>query len=158
MDMALISINHETNILQFSGANNPLYLITNSELQILNEESKSSVKLCDNLKLSIQSSKLLYEVKPDKMPIAIYDKMDKFQTHEIQLSKGDQIYMFSDGFADQFGGPKGKKFKYKPFKRLLLQIAHLPMNQQKEILYQTFIDWKVNEEQVDDVVIVGIKV
>jgi len=170
MDMSIISINHETNVVQFSGANNPLYLILNSELRILNEESSTYVKLCDNSKFKIQNLKLLYEVnkiqnlkllyevKPDKMPIAIYDKMDNFTTHEIQLQKGDQLYMFSDGFADQFGGEKGKKFKYKPFKRLLLENAERPMSEQKEILNTTFESWRGKEEQVDDVVVLGIKI
>jgi len=158
MDMAIISINHKSGTVQFSGANNPLYLILNSKLQILNEESNSAIKLCDNSKLKIQNSKLLYEVKPDKMPIAIYEKMDAFTAHEIQLQKGDQLYMFSDGFADQFGGPKGKKFKYKPFKRLLLENVHKPMTEQKEILNQAFENWRGKEEQIDDVVVLGIKI
>jgi len=92
MDMAIISINHKTNIVQFSGANNPLYLILNSELRILNEKNSTYVKLCDNSKFMIQNLKLLYEVKPNKMPIAIYDKMDNFTTHEIQLQKGDHTF------------------------------------------------------------------
>ena len=164
MDMAIISIDHETNIVQYSGANNPLYIITNYELKITNEESASSVKLYDNSKLRIknqpvgrQGSKLLYEVKPDKMPIAIYEKMDNFTTHEIQLQKGDQLYMFSDGYADQFGGPKNKKFKYKPFKKLLIENAHKPMLEQKEILNTAFENWKGNIEQIDDVVVLGVK-
>lgn len=131
MDIALISIDHETNICQFAGAYNPLYLIRNGEF---------------------------IEYKADKMPIAIHMRMDAFQTHEIPLEKGDQLYMFSDGFADQFGGPDGKKFKYKPFKDLLLQNALLPMQQQKAILEQTFRDWKGNNEQIDDVVILGLKI
>jgi len=148
MDMALISINDKTKKLQYSGANNPLYIIT--ERTISNLENLTG--LVDN------SSYLLYELRPDKMPIGIYNKMDPFKTHEIQLQKGDQLYMFSDGFADQFGGPKGKKFKYKPFKKLILENAHLSMNQQQDILYQTFINWKASEEQIDDVVILGIKI
>ncbi|RLD55788.1 MAG: hypothetical protein DRJ01_16165 [Bacteroidetes bacterium] len=103
MDIAIISINHENNIVQFSGANNPLYILTNRELTDFKP---------------LEGFENFYEIKPDKMPIAIYEKMDNFTTHEIQLEKGDILYMFSDGYADQFGGPKGKKFKYKPFKRL----------------------------------------
>ena len=82
--------------------------------------------------------------------------MDRFQTHEIQLSQGDQVYMFSDGFPDQFGGPKGNK--YKSFKKLLLENANLPMKQQKETLYKSFTKWKGKEEQVDDIVVVGIEI
>jgi serine phosphatase RsbU (regulator of sigma subunit) len=154
MDIAIISIDHETNMVQFSGANNPLYVITNDELQMTNEK----IVLFNNLEIENQTGKLLYEVKPDKMPIAIYDKMDPFTTHEFQLKKGDMLYMFSDGFADQFGGKKGKKFKYKPFKRLLLENADKPMEEQKSILEKTFEEWKGGLEQIDDVVVVGIKI
>ena len=157
MDMALISINHETNILQFAGANNPLYIITKSKLDVINGETNSAVKLLDNSDLGVQSSNLFYEIKPDKMPIAIYEKMDKFQTHEIQLHEGDQIFMFSDGYADQFGGPKNKKFKYKPFKKLLLENSQNTLEIQQNIIQKTFDDWKGNTEQIDDVVIVSIK-
>lgn len=131
MDMAIISINREDNTVQFSGANNPLYLLR---------------------------SGVITEYKGDKMPIAIYEKMEKYNTYDIQLQKGDLLFLFSDGFPDQFGGPDGKKFKYKPFKQLLVSIANKPMNEQKEILNTTFENWKANEEQVDDVVIVGIKI
>lgn len=159
MDMALISINHENNLLQFSGANNPLYIIRNAELEMLDNENNDAIKLIDNSEFKTQNSKLnFYELRPDKMPIAIYEKMDKFQTHEIQLEEGDQLYMFSDGFPDQFGGPKGKKFKYKPFKSLILENADKPMLEQQEILKQAFEDWRGSEEQIDDVVVLGIKI
>ena len=156
MDMAIISIDHETNTVQFSGANNPLYIITNDELRITNKES-DAINFIDNSALKVQSSKFFYEVKPDKMPIAIYEKMDDFITHEIQLQKGDQLFMFSDGYADQFGGPKNKKFKYKPFKRLLIENASKAMSEQKEILNSAFEQWRGAEEQVDDVVVLGIR-
>jgi len=143
MDMAIISIDHKTNMVQFSGANNPLYILTNRELDKL-----EPLKDFENF----------YEIKPDKMPIAIYEKMDNFTTHEIQLEKGDQLYMFSDGFADQFGGPKGKKFKYRPFKRLFFENKDKPMNEQKELLNLAFEAWKGDLEQIDDVVVLGIKI
>jgi len=154
MDMAIISINHETNIVQFSGANNPLYIVKSGKLKVESEES-TAIKLYE---LDELSTFKLYEVKPNKMPIAIYAKMDNFTTHEIQLEKGDQLYMFSDGFADQFGGKKGKKFMYKPFKKLILENADKPMTEQKEILNQAFENWKGDLEQIDDVVVVGVKV
>ncbi len=149
MDMAIISIDHKTNIVQFSGANNPLYILTNRPL--------------DNLK-PVNDLEYFYEIKPDKMPIAIYEKMNNFTAHEIQLEKGDQLYMFSDGFADQFGGPNlalrqagGKKFKYKPFRRLISENRDKPMKEQKEILNATFETWKAELEQIDDVVVLGVK-
>jgi len=151
MDMAIISIDHETNVIQFSGANNPLYIVKSGKLKVESE----TIKLYE---LDELSTFKLYEVKPNKMPIAIYEKMDNFTTHEIQLEKGDQLYMFSDGFADQFGGPKGKKFKYKPFKKLLLENADKPMFEQKEILNKAFENWRGDLEQIDDVVVVGIKI
>jgi len=153
MDMAIISIDHETNIVQYSGANNPLYIVTSKHQGFKTLDALDSFKsLMDYGALS------LYEVKPNKMPIAIFDKMNTFTTHEIQLEKGDQLYMFSDGYADQFGGPKNKKFKYKPFKKLLLENADKPMSEQKEILNQAFEGWKGNTEQIDDVVVVGVKI
>jgi serine phosphatase RsbU (regulator of sigma subunit) len=143
MDMAIISINHETNLVQFSGANNPLYIISNERLKDLEPPEG-----LDNF----------YEIKPDKMPIAIYEKMDNFTNHEIQLAKGDQLFMFSDGYADQFGGEKGKKFKYKPFKKLLSENRDKSMMEQKDILDKTFEDWKGDLEQIDDVVVLGVKI
>ena len=151
MDMAIISIDHETNIVQFSGANNPLYIISNKLIKGLKLITHQGFQTLDVFGYN------LYEVKPDKMPIAIYEKMDSFTTHEIQLQKGDQLYMFSDGYADQFGGPKNKKFKYKPFKRLLIENADKPMREQKEILNTAFENWKGNLDQIDDVVVLGIK-
>ncbi|MBN2667677.1 MAG: tetratricopeptide repeat protein [Bacteroidales bacterium] len=158
MDMAIISINHANNIVQYSGANNPLYIIKNSELNVLNEKINNVVKQMDSLELKKQTTKLFYEIKPDKMPIAIYDKMDSFRTIEFKVEKGDQLYLFSDGFADQFGGPNEKKFKYKPFKQLLFSISDKPLIEQKNILNLSFEEWKTQQEQVDDVVVMGIKI
>ena len=83
--------------------------------------------------------------------------MDRFSMQEIQLQKGDQLYMFSDGYADQFGGSKGKKFKYKPFKKILLKNSDKPMAMQLQILSDTFNNWKSLEEQIDDVTVLGVK-
>jgi serine phosphatase RsbU (regulator of sigma subunit) len=107
--------------------------------------------------LDLGGDEILYELKPDKMPIAIYEKMDNFKNHEFILNEGDALYMFSDGYADQFGGPKGKKFMYKPFKRLLLETYHKPMDEQLRVLKEAFVDWRGEEEQVDDVVVIGLK-
>ena len=81
-----------------------------------------------------------------------------FTHHEIKLEKGDTIYIFSDGYADQFGGPKGKKFMYKPFKNLLLSIQDKNMDDQREILEQRFNEWKGDLEQVDDVCVIGVRI
>jgi len=157
MDMAIISINHETNMVQFSGANNPIYIIRNANGETLNVIVDVSDKKQITSSLT-HNDLVLYEIKPDKMPISIYEKMDNFTTHEFKLEKGDRIYMFSDGFADQFGGHKEKKFMYKPFKRLLLENANKPMVEQKIILNKAFEDWKGSLEQIDDIVILGITI
>ena len=81
-----------------------------------------------------------------------------FANHEIDLQDGDCIYSFTDGYPDQFGGPKGKKFMYRQFKELLTKIAPKPMNEQKEILITTFDSWKGDLEQVDDICIIGVRV
>jgi serine phosphatase RsbU (regulator of sigma subunit) len=145
MDMAIISINNETQLLQYSGANNPLYIITNNSREL-------------NGYTSIEDLSGFYEIKADKMPISIYDKMDSFTSHEIQLEKGDRLFMFSDGYADQFGGPRGKKYKYKPFKRLLSENRDLSMHELNNLLNQTFNDWKGELDQIDDVLIIGLQI
>lgn len=158
MDISLISLNNETKLLQYAGANNPLYLIKRLEDDRLKDlENQSS-----NLSIFKSSNLALVEIKGDKMPIAIYEKMSDFTNHEIQMQTGDMCYLFSDGFADQFGGEKGKKFKYKPFKQLLLENAEKSMPEQKIILEDTLFNWMSNAEQiyeqVDDIVIVGLKI
>jgi len=162
MDLALISIDNETNEIQFAGAQNPLYIITDNVLEDVDNER---IILIDNEKLNVKSSKLFYEIKPDKMPIAIYEKMDKFKMHKVQLQKNDQLFIFSDGFVDQFGGHSlearqagGKKFKSIPFKRLMLEIADKPMSEKQQILDDTYKAWKGELNQIDDVCIVGIKI
>jgi serine phosphatase RsbU (regulator of sigma subunit) len=92
------------------------------------------------------------------MPISIYEKMDKFNLVEVTLQKGDRIYMFSDGFADQFGGVDGKRFKYKPFKQLLLENCEKPMIDQKSELDKAFYSWKQDCDQIDDVMVLGFLV
>jgi serine phosphatase RsbU (regulator of sigma subunit)/ligand-binding sensor domain-containing protein len=131
MDLALVIIDKENMKIQYSGAYNPLYLYRNGEL---------------------------LETKADKNPIGIFIKeLDSFTNHEIDLQKGDTFYTFSDGFVDQFGGEKGGKFKTKRFKELLLGIQKLPMKDQKEILNQTIDNWRGDIAQIDDIIIVGIR-
>lgn len=139
MDIALCSLNLSENSeisksyakLEYSGANNPLYIIRDGEL---------------------------LETKADKQPIGAYETEKSFQNHEIKLQKGDMVYIFSDGFADQFGGPKGKKYNYKQFKQLLTDISSLPVDKQKERLIDTHNAWKGSLEQLDDICIMGIRI
>lgn len=132
MDIALIAYDYKKGIVEFSGANNPLYLIRNDEL---------------------------LEYKADKMPIGLYyKKHDLFSRSEINVQKGDVLYIFSDGFADQFGGEKGKKYLYKRFKQYLLSIHSLPMNQQVELLEKEILKWRGEIEQIDDHIVIGIRI
>jgi len=92
------------------------------------------------------------------MPIGIYERMDNFTLHTHHLQKGDCLYLFSDGMADQFGGEKGKKLKYKPLKELLESCCNLSMHEQKEKVDKFFTDWMGAHEQVDDVTLMGIRI
>ncbi len=139
MDISISVIDYKKKNIQFAGANNPLYFIRNRELE---------------------------EYKAEKMPVAIYDYMKPFKKYTIDFNEGDIIYMFSDGYADQFGGPKSKKFKYASLKKLLLKICNLPMKQQKEYLSHTLDRWmeypdpysgKKKHAQIDDIIIFGIR-
>ncbi|MFH2094432.1 MAG: tetratricopeptide repeat protein [Bacteroidota bacterium] len=131
MDIALCTIDTETRVCLFAGANNPVYMIRNKQLS---------------------------EISGNKMPISIYDKMDRFTTNEIRLDPGDCLYLFSDGFADQFGGTSGGKFKYKPFRELLLEISCNSMPLQHETLSRVMDEWKQDYDQVDDMLVIGIKI
>jgi len=164
MDIALLVIDVENKIVQFSGANNPLYLIrkkTLPKLKINTPETEiKEIEENENCDFA------LYEIKPNKMPIAIYVVMDSFRLNEMEVMSGDALYIFSDGYADQFGGKDGKKFKYKPFKELLLKSQTLTMNEQKNVLNEKIENWKsfINPsknapyEQIDDIVVIGIKI
>jgi len=163
MDMALMVIDFENNKVQFSGANNPLYVVRKKslpELKVLTPDTEIRINETDN------SDYIMYEIKGDKMPIAIHVLMDDFRLNEIEVMSGDTLYVFSDGYADQFGGKKGKKFKYKPFKRIFLENQDKSMNEQKEILNNEIEAWKafINPvtnsefEQIDDIVVIGVKI
>ena len=149
MDIALCTISLDMLELHFAGANNPLYIVGSKQYAVGrgNPDCLLPTANC-----------LLTELKGDKMPIGIHERMDAFTLHTHQLQKGDCIYLFSDGMADQFGGPDCKKFKYKPFKELLLKNSLLKMEEQKTILDKTLSDWMGNFEQIDDILVLGIKI
>ncbi len=139
MDIALCVWNKSTNILEFAGANNPLW--------ILRKEENSGESLT------------LLEIKPDKIPVGQYgEELETFTKQGVQLKKGDMIYSFSDGFSDQFGGPNGKKLRSANFKKILLDCAHLTGSEQKTILAEKFSGWKGRVEQIDDVCVIGIRI
>jgi len=133
MDMALCSIDMQDKFLEYAGANNPVYIIRNKELIIL---------------------------KADKQPItaSAETRANPFSNQLFELRENDTVYLFTDGYADQFGGKKEKKFMYKRFKETLLSIQDHPMEKQKEFLEKTFEEWRGNLAQVDDVLVIGIRI
>ena len=148
MDISLCAIDYNKMILQFAGAHNSAYLVR----QALDPEE---VGLNGN---GNYFSDNLVEIKANKQPVGFFEYREAFQNNEIKLKKGDCIYLFSDGFADQFGGPKGKKYNYYRFKEFLSNIHKFPMNKQKRLLDEEFENWRGEEEQIDDVIVFGVRV
>jgi serine phosphatase RsbU (regulator of sigma subunit) len=131
MDIAICSLNGKE--LHYAGANNPIWIIRNESTEI-------------------------EEIKADKQPIGKFGAEAPFTNHKIALSEGDTVYIFSDGFADQFGGDKGKKYKSGKFKQLLLSIQKEKMEHQRKLIDDAFEQWRGNLEQLDDVCVIGVKV
>ncbi len=156
MDMELCVLNHKTNMLQFAGANNPLIIIRekNSE-RPLPENPEYKTELYTHLNGDVYE---LLQIKADKMPIGIYLQIKPFTLHEIKVYPNDQLYMFSDGYVDQFGGKNGRKFMTKKLKETLLSIADKEMKEQKIYLEKTLDEWMQGWEQVDDILVMGLKI
>ncbi len=132
MDIALVSIDLENYTLQYAGAFNPLFIIRNNNLS---------------------------EIKGDRMPIGFHEKIDKpFINHEIQIKANDSIYLFSDGYKDQFGWRNDKKFSLDNFRELLLSVQNVPMKAQKLLLENNLKNWMGDIEQIDDILVVGIRI
>lgn len=142
MDAVLCVIGNENKKLNIACANNPVWLV-----------SPPSIKT--NL---WEQPWQLSQINPDKKPIGRHtENTDNFQLKSISFEHGEMLYLFTDGFADQFGGPKGKKFKYKQLQDLFIKIAAMPANEQKEVINDTLNKWQGELEQVDDILIVGIR-
>ncbi|MES2516131.1 MAG: tetratricopeptide repeat protein [Bacteroidota bacterium] len=130
MDGILICVDNTTNRIEYAAANNEPILIRDNEI---------------------------VELPKDKMPVGKGERDESFKLYTVDLKTGDTLYLYTDGYADQFGGPKGKKFKYRQLNELLLGIKDKPLQDQSAILESTFLSWKGSQEQVDDVLIIGIK-
>lgn len=133
MDISICALNRKTMQLEFAGAYNSLYLVRDGKLT---------------------------EIAGDKFPVGIFvgEEMQQFKGHELQLKKGDCLYLFTDGIADQFGGPKGKKFKYKQLQEKLLSMYASPMADQGKALDKVIEDWRGELEQIDDMLVIGVRV
>ncbi len=131
MDIGFCVIDKKTSLLEFAGAFSPIYIIRNNSI---------------------------IEIKGNRSSIGLIDEKEKesFSNHQIKLEKNDVVYLFSDGYADQFGGEKGKKFKYRRFRYLLLNIHTMPMEKQKVLIDQSMQQWMKGCEQVDDILIIGL--
>lgn len=133
MDISLCSLSLSDLILDWSGANNPLWILRKNSTEI-------------------------EEIKPDKQPIGKYAEQKPFTNQQIKLSSGDSIYIFTDGYQDQFGGEKGKKFKASELKKLFIQISSHAMSEQKKMVDQAFEKWRGRLEQIDDVCVIGVRI
>lgn len=132
MDISFVAIDYENNEMAYAGANNPVYIIRNNTI---------------------------IEIKPNKQAIGnLNDIVAPYTNNKIELQKNDCIYLFTDGYADQFGGPKGKKFMRKQFEKTLITASSMPINEQKKFVENTFNEWKADLEQVDDICVIGIKI
>lgn len=152
MDIALISLRKENDktILEFAGANNPLWIVRKGKISIPLSELHSVHYFED-------SDHSLIELKPDKQPVGKFVNEKSFTNQSFAIQKNDVVYLFSDGFADQFGGQKGKKMKNVIFKNILLENIERPLTDQKKILTSAFESWRGDFEQLDDVCVMGIK-
>ncbi len=132
MDMSICVYDFDNMVMEFAGAYNPMYMIRDGELST---------------------------IKADRMPIGIHERdNNSFTNIRFNMHKGDVFYILSDGYIDQFGGEKGKKFMTKRFKKLLLEIYTKPMADQREILWQTLLSWRGDIEQLDDIIVIGVRV
>ena len=133
MDISLCALNTKTNQLQWAGANNPIWIVR-------------------------KDSEVMEEIKGDKQPIGQFELAMPFTNHQLQLQTGDTIYIFSDGYPDQFGGEKGKKYKSGRFKRTLVDLSKSEITQQHDFLKAEFKNWKGELEQLDDVCVIGVRI
>jgi len=130
MDGILIRFNPKSNIVTYAASNNAPVLVRNGNYRIL---------------------------EYDKIPVGNSSKIEEFKTFSMEIQAGDMLYLITDGFPDQFGGPLDKKYKYKPFYDFLVSISHLPSEEQRELVKKEFFDWQNDCEQVDDVMVLGIR-
>ncbi|MEZ4720423.1 MAG: SpoIIE family protein phosphatase [Flavobacteriales bacterium] len=148
MDIAMCSWNPITRKLQFAGAQNPLWIVTRNEIQ---GHEPVTIK-SDDQSLNV------YEIKGDKQPIGLYEFATQFENYEVSLKDGDTVYIFSDGYADQFGGKNGKKMKYSLFRELVVLSGKDACETQREFLSEYFLNWRGELEQIDDVCVMGVRV
>ena len=156
MDIALLVVDFNTHRVEFSGAYNPCFRVRKLSDAETKNYSEDKMEMADG---SITNGKYLLEtISASKMPIGISTRMNEnFAFSDWKLEKGISYYLFSDGYIDQFGGPKGRKFMKKNFKKLILEIQDWPMKKQKEILEKRLHDWMGQSPQIDDILVMGLR-
>jgi serine phosphatase RsbU (regulator of sigma subunit) len=144
MDIAFCTFDTNSGILTYAGANIPIII-----------SSKNEISPSDRI---LTHHDGLVELKPDRMPIALYDKMDSFSEIQVKLAPDDTVYLFTDGYVDQFGGQKNKKFGHEAFRALISSVKDLNFSEQKQIIWSTIERWKgETENQTDDILVMGLK-
>jgi serine phosphatase RsbU (regulator of sigma subunit) len=155
IDISVCMIDFDNKKLEYAGAYNPVYIVR----EALPDNQKHSRTVLDKIIYENYDSKLLIEIKADKNPIGLSHKREgKYSLHTLDLELGDVLYMFSDGYADQFGGEKRLKYLYSRFKMFLARISKEPLNKQYIEIDKELIKWKGNERQVDDILVMGIRI
>jgi serine phosphatase RsbU (regulator of sigma subunit)/tetratricopeptide (TPR) repeat protein len=151
MDIAFVAIEHETRGIIYSGANNPLWIASKNKTLV--DENGKAFEI-----IGQSGENNLYEIRATKQPIGFSENPKQFVNHKFKLEQGDMLYLFTDGFADQFGGPKGKKYKYRQLAETILANTDKTPEEQGSVLENSFSRWKGRLEQVDDVSVIGIRI
>jgi len=152
MDLSICVINKNTLELDYAGANNSIYIVSQNNLL---KQSKDKIKKYECDENHIKNK--LYQILPDKMPISYYVKMNNFSNVKIKLKQNDCVYMFSDGYADQFGGKKGRKLGYKRLRKIILKNSCKDLSKQQKSFIDTLNDWQGTYEQIDDITVLAFK-
>ena len=151
MDMSLIIFDKDNMTIEYSGAYNSIFVVTENQLDSPNIRQKREFNLPD-------TKKKLFEIRPDKMPVGDYISIKPFSKNKFRVNNGDKIYLFTDGFPDLFDYKENKKYTMRRFKELLLKTADMSLQEQLKIIQQTYDDWLGGIKQIDDLTLLGIEV
>jgi len=151
MNLALCVYNEEKSLLEYTGAHNSIYLMRNTEEKLYADKQEIPVR-------AEKEGSFLYELKADRKSVEPSETAMEFTNHRISVQKGDSIYLFTDGIVDQFGGPEEKKYGYNRFRDMLFEVQGMKMQDQKRKIDESFMGWKSNTEQLDDMTLLGIKI
>jgi len=150
MDIALCVLDTNSLQLQFAAAYNPIYIIRKGL-------GYNEFEFLEDVKVEQSDTHTLYEIRGNRQPVAISHKERDFTTHRLQLRQGDALYLFSDGYQDQLGGENNQKFKSQQLKKILLESVDMPMSQQQKVLEEAHLAWRRDTEQIDDILLVGVR-